>query len=256
MFIGLLFSIIFGSGAESEFSASIPDIQKEIRQHVTDVERRDTLLLLVKNYEDAVKQFDQWKNQYRKELHALSEEREVGTTEVLVKYNEFFQGRKQLISTLTTYRLSFQEKITDDELSLISENAFLGTKKELKRERAEEKNREEALEEAFTDLEGILQTSIEDTSRRGKVDAQLVRFKESIYTLVEETWNFDLGRLERLNDRLATREEIEAMYSELNEIRYQTAIEFAHLRQQIIKNTTADEWNTISRELEVFLKGN
>jgi hypothetical protein len=54
MLIGLLIALIFGSGAESEFASSIPHIKKEIRQIVPEEARKDTLILLVKNYEKAI----------------------------------------------------------------------------------------------------------------------------------------------------------------------------------------------------------
>lgn len=77
MLIGLLLALIFGGGAESEFASSIPNLQKEIRRHVEDEIRKDTLLLLVKEYESTIKLYEKEKKKRFKQLNTVSTDRDL-----------------------------------------------------------------------------------------------------------------------------------------------------------------------------------
>ena len=95
---------------------------------------------------------------------------------------------------------------------------------------------------------------IPDSTRSERVLESLYDFESSVYATVDEAMDLEVERKIRLNDRQATREEIEEMYERSNRIRYQTARDFAQLREQVILHTSKKEWKAINKELKSFLK--
>ena len=254
MLIGLLMALIFGGGAESEFATSIPHLNKEIRRHVEDKSREDTLLKLVKEYEKTINRYNKQKKKQFKALNKISPDREKTSEEFMTAYDAYYKSREELLSELIGYRLMFQEQITEEELLLLIEEAHLSSKKERRHDQKAEDKSEDKLARIFEDLNNIVLRHIEDSAKVGIVTQDLHAFESSLYAAVDESYQLEVERKLRLDDRNATREEIEEMYSQSNQLRYDTAKNFAELRQKVIDNTNEKEWKAINKELETFLK--
>jgi hypothetical protein len=254
MLIGLLLALIFGGGAESEFASSIPNIQKEIRRHVEDESRKDSLLFLVKEYEGAIKAYEKEKKNRFKQLNTVSTDRDNDTSEFLAAYDEYYQSRTDLISSLIDYRLLFQEKITEEELLQITEKALNSPERRVKKEQKQEARSQDRIIRLFVDLNEIVVHHIQDSLKAELVLQSLHSFESSLYATLDESYDLEVERKQRLNDRSTTREEILEMYSLSNQLRYATARNFAELRQSVIENTSQEEWKAINKELKAFLK--
>ena len=196
MIIGLLMALIFGAGAESEFTSSIPKIKKEIRQHVTEKPRKDTLLVLVKDYEKAIKKYEKEKKRNFKKLNKSSSDRNQNSSEFIAVYDNYYQSRVQLISSLIGYRLLFQQQITEEELLLVIENAILSSKKERRKDEKQEEKGEDKLNKVFRDLNEIVVKHIGDSAKVKIVTQSLFDFESSIYATVDEAHDLsvDLSR--------------------------------------------------------------
>jgi hypothetical protein len=254
MLIGLLMVFIFGSGAESEFVPSVHNIQKEIRQHVVDEMRKDSLLILAADYEKTIKQYDKEKKKSRKKMNKASSDRTVSTEELLQLYDDYYLTRNQLISSLINFRILFQEQITVEEIALIFNDALVTTTKEQqKKEKAEDKA-EEKFNKIFQDIHKIIAKHISDTTKLKRVSEDLLEFETTIYAYVEEEQVLEEARKTLVDKKEATRNELEELYENTNKLRYKASRNFAILREESIKNTDKREWNAINKELEVFTK--
>lgn len=120
-------TLIFGTGAESEFAFNIPNIQQEIRQNVQDEHRRDTLLLLVREYEGAIQKYEEEKDRQFGELSEIGRDRTKGSSEYLAAYDEYFHSRLSLIASLIDYRFTMLENVNNQEWLAINREleAFL-----------------------------------------------------------------------------------------------------------------------------------
>jgi hypothetical protein len=216
--------------------------------------RKDTLLLLVKDYDKAIKKYEKKKKKQFKVLNKISPDREKTSGEFMAAYDAYYQSRKQLTSELIGYRIMFQEQITEDELLLVIEEAYMDSKKERRQDQKAEDKSEEKLSKIFEDLNDIVLKHIEDSTKVGIITQSLHEFESSLYAAVDEAYNLEVERKLRLDDKEATREEIEEMYDQSNQVRYATAKNFAELRQKLIDHTNEKEWKDINKELKVFLK--
>lgn len=254
MLIGLLMTLIFGVGAESEFAFNIPNIQQEIRQCVEDEHRQDTLLLLVKEYESAIKNYEDEKDRQFRYLSKIGKDRTRGSSEYLAAYDKYHQSRINLISSLMDYRFIMLENVSDGELLLIVEDALNRPRKAVKKEERLAGKSQDQLIGVFVNLDKILSRNIQDSLKAEVVRQSLHTLEASIYFAVDETYKLTVERRNKLDDRNATREELMDMYDRANQVRYEAARNFALLRQDVIENTNQQEWQAINRELEAFLK--
>ena len=254
MLIGLLMTLIFGVGIESEFAFNIPNIQKEIRRHVGDEQRQDTLLLLVKEYESAIMKYEDEKDRQFRYLGKIGGDRTTSTSEYLAAYDEYNQSRIKLITSLIDYRFIMLENVRDQELLLIVEDALNRPRKAIRKEERLAARSQDQLIDVFVNLNNILSRNIQDSLKAEVVRQSLHTLETSIYFAVDETYKLTVERRNKLEDRSATREELMDMYNRANQVRYEAARNFAMLRQDVIENTNQKEWQAINRELEAFLK--
>jgi len=255
MLIGLIIALIFGtSGAESEFASYIPNIKKEIRQTVSEKARKDTLLVLVKDYERTVKKYDKKKKKLLKTANKAGADRLVSTEGFLQHYDEYYNYRIQVMDQLISYRLMFQEKLDQYELFMITEKALETSEKVERKDDKQSAKADKQLNKIFEDIDKIILKHIEDPAKSKIVAEHLREFENTVYTYVDEARALVLERKVMLNVQNASKEDIEHMYMQTNQLRYQASRDFAALREVIIKNTDERQWKAINKELKVFLK--
>ena len=110
------------------------------------------------------------------------------------------------------------------------------------------------MEKIFRDTNKTIVKHIEDSTKLKLVTSSLHTFEGTVYTLVDEAKNLNEERQLTIDDKTATREEIEELYELSNELTYRASREFAILREVLIKNTDEREWKAINKELKAFLK--
>ncbi len=256
MLLGLILAIIFGTtrGLESEFTSSIPHLKKEIRQNVSDDARKAELLTLLKVYEKTIKKSEKEKKKQKKFLDKASADRSVSTNEFLQVYDDYYNSRERLLASLIDYRLLFQEQITEEELFQINQNGMVTSKKERRQDVKQEGKAEEKLIKVFEDIGDIVVKHISDSTKTESVKGYLHDFETTIFELVDEARDLLIRRQMMVDNKNATREEIEGLFEKTGQLRVRASREFATLREEIINNTSEKEWKAINKELKVFLK--
>jgi hypothetical protein len=254
MLLGLLFALIFGPSGEAEFVSVVPNLDQEIKQTITDKERRKDLLDLVDAYEGAIKEFTKDKKQLQKQVNQSSGDRNVSSETLLMHYDEYHQARRRLITSLIDYRLMFQEQITEKELMLLIEKAIVTSEKDkLDAQKLEEKTEDE-LNKAFSQIHDIIVRNILDPVKSETVTKSFYTFEQSMYNYLDISRDAKADRTALLLYIDATREELGAVYEQSNQVRYRAANDFAVLRDRVIENTSEKEWKQINKELKVFFK--
>lgn len=254
MLLGLLFALIFGPGGEAEFVSTVPNLDKEVKRTITDKERKKDLLELIDAYETAIKEFTKDKEQLQKEVNKASGDRNVSSENLLRHYDEYHQARRRLITSMIDYRLMFQDQITEKELMLLIEEAIVTSEKARLEEQKLEEKTEDELNRAFTEIHDIIVRNIQDPVKSETVTQSFYIFEKSMYNYLDISRDTKADRIALLLYIDATREELEAVYEQSNQVRYRAANDFAVLRDKVIQNTTEKEWKQINKELKAFFK--
>ncbi len=256
MLIGLIFAIIFGTtrGPGSEFVTTVPHLKKEIRQNVTDKAREKELVALLKSYEKTIKKSQKEEKKLKKLADKASADRNISRNEFLREYDNYYNSRERLIASLIDYRILFQEQITEEELVRIYENAMITSKRERRQDDKQENKAEEKLIKVFEDISDIAVKHIDDPKKAEVIKGYLHDFETTIFAFVDEAHDLSIQREILVDDKNATRKELEGLFERSAQLRYRASREFAIMREEIIKNTDEREWKAINKELKVFLK--
>jgi len=255
MLIGLLVALIFGvSGAESEFASNIPHLKKEIRQNVPEKARKDTLMVLLKEYDKINKKYDKEKKKLLKKVKKTGLDRTVSSEAFLQCYDDYYDARIETMTQLVNYRLMFQDQLTLDELFMITEKALETKKRAQRKEEKQFGKADKNLKKAFKDINHIILKHIEDSSRIEIIEEHLVAFENTVYSHVNEARILRQERMAMLKVQNASREDIEALFMRTNNLRYEASRNYSALREALIKNTNERQWKSINKELKVFLK--
>jgi hypothetical protein len=254
MLLALLFAMIFGSGGESEFVSAVPNLKKEVKINIEDKARRDSILVLVDGYEGAIKDHEKEKERLQKQVNKVSADRSVKAREFLEYYDAYYESRVDLISSLIDYRLMMQQQSTDKELMMVIEKAIVSSAEQRRENQILEEQTEDNLNEAFREIADILTRNLGDRDRVEKVAESFLEFERTMYDNVDNYRDTNADRKASLLINNPTREELEGLYVQSNQIRYKAARDFAILREAVIVNTTEDEWKQINKELKAFFK--
>jgi len=256
MLIALIMAIIFGvtRGTESEFVSVIPNLKKEIRQNVSDDVRKKELLTLFKAYEKTIKKSQKEEKKLKKLANKASADRAVSRNEFLRVFDNYYNSRERLLASLINYRLSFQERITEEELLQIYEEAMVASRRERRKDEKGDTKAEEKLIKVFEDIGDIVVKHIDDSTKTETVKGYLHDFESTIFSFVDEARDLGVQRRLMVDDKNTSRAELEALFEKTGQLRYRASREFATLREEIINNTNEKEWKAINKELKVFLK--
>ena len=254
MLLALLFAMIFGSGGESEFISTVPNLKKEVKINIEDKARRDSILVLIDGYEGAIKDYEKENDRLQKQVNKVSADRSVKSEEFLMYYDKYYQSRVSLISSLIDYRLMMQQQITDKELMRVIEEAIVTSAEQRRENQIREEETEDNLNEAFREIADILIKNIGDPDRIEKVAESFLEFERTMYDNVDNYRDTNADRKASLLITNPSREELEGMYEQSNQVRYKAARDFAILREKVILNTNESEWKQINKELKAFFK--
>jgi hypothetical protein len=254
MLLGLLFALIFGSGGESEFASSVPNLKREVKINITDKVRRDSVLVLVDRYEAAINDYEKEKDHLQEQVNKVSTDRDVSSDEFLSHYDEYYQARFMLISSLIDYRLMIQKQITEKELLLVIENAIKISSDKRRDQEKREEDTEDNLNLAFSKIHDIITRNIVDPDKSETVTQSFYEFERTMYNYVDTSRDTDAEKTAMLLNTNPTKKELERMYDRSNQLRYNAARDFAILREKVIQNTNEREWKEINKELKKFFK--
>jgi hypothetical protein len=246
--------MIFGSSGEAEFASSLPNLKKEVKYMIPDDDRRDSITILIKAYDVTIKEYTKVNDKLRKQVNKVSADRSVRSEEFLRYYDEYYQSRVNLISSLIDYRILFQQQITDLEQVRVIEDAIVSSADQRREKQIQEEKTEDNLNEAFREIADILIRNIGDPDRIDKVAESFLEFERSMYDYLDTSRDTDADRKASLLITNPTREELEGIYDRSNQLRFQAARDFAVLREKVILNTTEKEWKEINKELKKFFK--
>ena len=246
--------MIFGSGGEDEFVSSLPKLRKEIRYMISDEDRRDSIAVLIDGYEAAIRGYEEEKARMQKQVNKVSTDRNILSEDFLRYYDEYYQSRVKLISSLIDYRLLFQQQVTDLELMRVIEDEVKTTADQRREEQIREEKTEDELNEAFQQIADIIVNNIVNSENSETIKQNFFEFESSMYDYLDTSRDLESERQAMLLNTDPTKEELEAMYDKPNRLRYNAARDFALLREAVIMSSTEKEWKQINKDLKKYFK--
>ena len=250
--VALLIKTLVG-GPEEIFM--VPNLEKEIKSHVVDNERKSEILQLIKESKKEIKEFSKFRKNKLNEIKKMGVKREVTSEKMFEVYELYHNARLNLQSRLIENRLTLQVLFSDEEWGLIIENAVFPSEKARKKADKQEGKGEEKVFKVLDDIKYEIEKNIVDPDKRNIVLKSMSNFKTTLDAFIEEghQMNYEGNNIVRNKD--ASRIELNEYYKKQNQLRYKGSKEYLQLRETALKNTNEKEWEAINKALSRLLKG-
>ena len=255
MLIALAFSLIarmFGGGPEEIFQ--VPKLEKEIKTHVVDKQRKDQLLSLTKQAKNEIKSFNKSKGKKMKVMKKSNASKDFTKEMMEELYMAYHNERLKLQSSMLHKRLKFQELMTEREWNMVIEEAVFPSDKVVKKTDKLEVKEELEIDKMFSKLQYVIEKNIIGTKGQEKVLTELNIFEKTIDEFMSISQEMNIQDSELVRKRTATESELLNFYQEQNKLRLKGAKEYFIFREAAINNTNDKEWNEIVGDLKVLFK--
>lgn len=242
--ITLITILFFGSPQEIFL---IHKMDKGVKTHVEDKERRKSILTDLKAAEKEVKAFRKKRKKALKGFAKKNMDRSLKRADFQKMYDELHAERLALQDRIINKRVTLQKQLTEEEWAPIVENAQDIISKE--REKHQKKAEKGKLKDNYAKLEQTIEKTITDPAKRMEI--------KQIFDKVQveyEKMKFDLNTVnvsdtERIGSRDLTAEEMKTINQRLNEKRHKSFNAFMDFREELLELTTEAEWDALMKEV-------
>ena len=248
----IIIILLLAKGPEQVFTA--PKLKKEIKTHVQDETRQEELLEILKIAKKKIKAFDEQNSKAMKQMKKLLKDKEpnIGKMDQLLESS--MTKRQTHQAFLVDHRLKMQNLMTDEEWNLVIENAVSPSDKNEKKEDKDDRKEDKEIEKHLERVEGVITEKIDDETKKQKVMTAYQEYQKDWRMMVEKVREMNYQTNDIVNSRSASREELEDIYAEQNELRLETYESFTKLYKVASENTTVQEWKAIRKSLRKIFK--
>ena len=252
MIIGTLALIMMLFGGIQDYYL-IDTIEKGIKEHVIEKDRKKEILAEIKIEKKNLKSLKKSRSSLVKELNKLNSDRSSSKDDFKVYQESFIKNNNEYQGKVISTRLRLIEKITDDEWELI---IGLSTEKEQKEKdktlKKGEKNAEKnKTKNKFSDLEKVINESITDAQKKIKVMESFHEYMNSMKALEDKISQKNVIDAPIIRDKYSTKEDLQKIGNELNLLRINVFNNMVDFHFDILKNTDQKEWDKI---MKAFVK--
>lgn len=247
-----LLLVLLSAGPEEVFL--VPNIDKQVKTHVEDNDRKKEIKAIIKEANKEIKDFGKIRKSKLKQLRKLGPNRDISSEQLNTIFQDYFYARKTMQSMLIEHRLNLQHLLREKEWKLIIEDAVLPSDRLRKKGDKNEDKVDEMVDKFLSKLENKIHDSISDTLKRKKVIGALSIFDATIREFVEEgqSMNFEDNKL--IRNKNATRQDLEDFYKKHDTLRLRGTKEYFNIRDIMLENTNEKEWKSIQKAFNSLLK--
>ena len=247
LLITLLISIF--SSDDNDFF-SIPNVNKQIKEHIAEDQRKDSVLIYMKQGKGFMKDYQKNHKKNLKRLKKSLNQETISSSEVKALFKKDTDELQQMQDSLIHYRLKIQVLINENEWKEILKPVTHPSDKYLKKKKKKQLREKEKIEELLSETKETISKIMDDGDKKQEVLIAFEEFTNEIDDLIEYDHNYSYSKNETLKNRKATKPNLEEIYAVKNKIRSEIHQSFHSFFGIAKKNTTEDEWKDLRKELK------
>ncbi|TRX63296.1 hypothetical protein [Carboxylicivirga sp. M1479] len=252
MLIGLITLIIMLlSGPEQVFM--IKGLQKEVRQHVDDKERKKEIIQIIKTSRKTIEK--ETKNSERKAKDFYKDLKDYPCDFTMIKQHldNHNAKEKELQSMLIENRLKLQELLTTEEWQLIIEPSIHPKPKMVRKKLKTDIKMLSTAQKHFKNIEKILKEGDTNKEDLANINKLFQKFKDSNIAMLHNIANNNFNSTKILRDQTCSRADINAFYNEQSKHRQAVRQSFIELIEVTQKAVTQKQWQKIRYNLKKII---
>jgi hypothetical protein len=154
----------------------IPNLEKEIKSHAVDKERKNEILLVAKEAKKEIKSFEKIRKNQLKEIEKLGKLKSTSSTELFDIYTIYNNARLNMQTVLIFKRLKLQQLISDEEWKQLIESAVLPSDKALKKIDKQNNKEDDEVEKLIQEIETTIINEITEANKQENLLNSLKNF--------------------------------------------------------------------------------
>lgn len=242
MLWALLFSLIFSSPESGMVNAKF---NKHVKKFVDDKERKDQILILVKEFEKEAKVLRKKEKKELKELNELNSSSNTTTEQFKTFFSDLMKGKKIVDELRIKNRLKIQQLIEKDEWKKI----VIASKEYWDKNEKKRLRKISQIEKSFLKVEKKIQQNIIEEERKQKALNIVRHFEEEVIRIEKAIDDINGSNSSAMSKLNATEEELHVIQDQLNELRWQLFDSYANNHREMANITNDEEWLKISKSL-------
>lgn len=242
---------ILSGGQESPYV--IPKVQKYVKQEIQDKDRKAEVLSVLKGYEKEWKKLEKARKKQAKALAKMNKDFNSNEDDMSALMEAARAKRLALKDKLVDSRLTIQELITDEEWeAIVAKGTETKPKQEKKLSKADAKAQLEQ-DKLLTSIAEEIESSFTDQDDREQANEYLTAFEENITTLLVASQDYPREARELLQNRTASRDDIEKVVTKEEGLRSEVHASFLELRKNLRSLSSENNWSKLSKALGKFI---
>lgn len=246
--IALITAIFLGGPGEIFY---VDNLEKGIKKHVVEKERKKEILSELKSTKTYVKTFNKERKQDYKKFIELYNSRDTEGDDLNLFFDKLHAKRTPNQEKLIESRLSIFSKITDNEWqSIVSTSELASEKRILKAQKKAAK-----IKVLFPKTRSSIQKNVADINQQKKLIGNLDDFISSLAELEQTMKTVNVSENKVLANKDSSKKDLMEVFEEENKLRMASYTSLIAFHESIKANSSTDEWTPImkafTKELEM-----
>ena len=250
MIISLVTLIIISFGGGSDAFFLVPKGQEIIKAQIDDKEKANSAVVHYKTASKAIKAFSKQNKKDRKELVKLQSDRNTARSILEKKYKQAFGMRKKLQEELADTRLKIRGLMTKDEWDGFIVDALAALEKKEKKTQKQDAKAVTEAQKTLDNISAAINQEVKDDQRLQEALEAFSIFEEKMVKLVKETNSLKFDSNKTLQSYATKHDELIKVYNGMNNAQDEAFETLLDLRDELVQDITAEEWESISKSLK------
>jgi|GEM_PF-2921997 len=247
----LLFTV-FLSGPEQIFIA--PDVEKGIKKHIEDKDRKSKLLKDLKEGKNLIQDFKKEHTKLTKELEKEILSKDFSNERVELLLDSGLSMWKSHHAKFVEGRIAFQNALDTTEWNKIIKKASFPSDKNLKKEDKNNSKKKAAFNESINKTKRMITEQIAIDNNREKALKAFDPFAEKYEKLIDMELELNYRNHEILRNKNTSQEELQEFYDQQLHIRKELFNALYDLITALKDNTTDKEWMKMKKDIAKMIK--
>lgn len=225
----------------------LPNIDKLAKEHIEDKDRKDKMLLLIKEAQMQRKAFAKTDKKISKELDKVFALRESSRQDFTILIDKWTESREEMQAANRKLIYESQNIVTEQEWENMKPDFKEGIEKLDKRATKNKKH----LEKAFIKMESKFKKSIKDDERSQKAIQALNAFKVSIYNTMDDYRKQMLDENSIVYEYSVEKQQIIDIQYKHSKTLNEALSSYTDLHFTLVEVTTENEWKKLKGKLKL-----
>jgi len=253
MLIGT-FTLIMALLGGNDSPFVLPKAEKAVKQIIVDSDKKKEILAEMKVYSKEWKKLQKTKKKQAKAIAKLNKDYSVDQQLMADGFRIYLEEREPIISDLNQFRLSVQDKFSEEEWGQLMDRAINISPKKTKKLDKTKAKAEISQNKQLAAIASEIQSAFSDPAKIKSADEYFLAFEDAMAEMLVRNQDYLPDLIEVMEDQGATKAELTAIANQEEQIRAAGRESFLTLRKNLVDLSNENDWPKLAKALGKFIQ--